>query len=618
MTTGNTAARDDFPERPAALTVASFYASRGWRVLPLNGKAPRTPHGFKDATIDPDRIRKWLQRWPEANIGIATGSASGIIVLDIDARNGGLESLAQLEKEHGSLPQTVKVKTGDGFHLYFEYPGGHIPCRTNIRPGIDVKADGGYVVAPPSLHPNGARYKFASDPSRLADAPQWLVNVIQPAKANGAQAHLVPDGASRSSVTLDEIHISDRIKQLIRDGDVDGKYPSRSEAVFAAIRAMVKAGCNDEPIRAVLLDPAYKLSEKPREKGEAWLQGEIRRAREKPDTDQKQASVHQRRNQPVQQPTEVRCLADVEPEEVDWLWHPYLPIGKVTVIDGDPGVGKSWLTAAIAADLSKGRKLPGGSSPDEPQRVLMLTAEDGLGDTLRPRLDALGADLNLIYGKESSWELDDKGLEQFREIIAEVKPVLVVMDPLVAFMGSKVDMHKANQVRPFMAGLANIARDHSVAIAMVRHMTKGKRDKALYRGLGSIDITAACRSALMVGQGPDGDEQRIIAHTKSNLARKGPSLSYTIKDGKFDWTGEVDITAEDLCREAEDTEVTSARQEAAEFLVEELKDGPVPQKAIVQKAEELGIAKRTLDRAKKPAGVKSRKVDGAWVWQLER
>lgn len=232
-------------------------------------------------------------------------------------------------------------------------------------------------------------------------------------------------------------------------------------------------------------------------------------------------------------------------------------------------------------------------------------------------MDALGADLKLIFGIQLSWELNPEGLAKLDRIIAKHQPSLVIIDPLVAFMGGKLDLHKANQVRTLMAGLAKVAQDRHVAIVIVRHVTKGGREKAIYRGIGSIDITAACRSVLMAGHDPTNEDRRIIAHVKSNLAPLGPSLSYAIKDGHFEWCGAVDVTAEDLCRAADSREVRSALVDATEFLQEALKGGPVRQQDVVRQAKEQSIAKRTLDRAKKSLGVRSEKREGFWVWRIE-
>src|SRR5262245_35159308 len=171
---------------------ALYYVSRGWRVFPLHtvdggrcscgdpnctspGKHPRTQNGVKDASDDPEQIRAWWEECPDASVGIATGAASGLVVLEIDPRNGGNQSYAQLEQEKpGAFAQLLKVCTGSGCtHLYFQHPGGHVPCRANVRPGIDVTADGGYVVAPPSLDVNGVRYRFTSNgPLLLPPFPQ--------------------------------------------------------------------------------------------------------------------------------------------------------------------------------------------------------------------------------------------------------------------------------------------------------------------------------------------------------------------------------------------------------------------------------------------------------------
>lgn len=165
------------------LRAALRAAKRGCPVLPLQnptdegcscgkgecknvGKHPRTPNGFKDATTDPRQIRKWWKRWPRANIGVRTGKVSGFIALDVDKRNGGFESLRELEKEHGPLPDGPQVKTGGGgLHKLFKCPSKLLKSRTGIMPGMDIKAEGGYIVIPPSLHASGKRYSWVKGKS---------------------------------------------------------------------------------------------------------------------------------------------------------------------------------------------------------------------------------------------------------------------------------------------------------------------------------------------------------------------------------------------------------------------------------------------------------------------
>jgi Protein of unknown function (DUF3631)/Bifunctional DNA primase/polymerase, N-terminal len=274
---------------------ALYYASRGWPVLPLYsveggrctfgdvncrspGKHPRTPHGVKDASTSSWQIQRWWKFWPSANVGIATGVASGLLVLDSDPRNGGDASLEQLRNEFpDAFKELLEVLTGSGgAHLYFECRSA-APSRANILPGIDVRADSGYVAAPPSLHISGSRYRFVSNSGLIPPPlPAALHELILPkAQAQGG-------GDASPKDELDSLRVSDAIKNLVREGKPRGQ---RSEALFAAIRAMIKAGHDDEEIIAVLVDPANGLSEKPRDKGLAWLTGEIKRARQKPDRD---------------------------------------------------------------------------------------------------------------------------------------------------------------------------------------------------------------------------------------------------------------------------------------------------------------------------------------------
>ncbi|WP_167525714.1 VapE domain-containing protein [Cupriavidus oxalaticus] len=262
------------PTVNASLQAALDFAVRGWAVFPLKPeeKIPLTQHGFKDATTDPATIRQWWTQWPDANIGIATGCTSGLLVLDIDVKDGaaGAETLQQLESEHGGL-QTRRVQTpSGGQHLYFN-SGGDIGSRGKLLPGLDVRAEGGYVVAPPSVLGNGA-YQWINPDDVPAPLPESLLPLLR-GKREDAHAQDPP-------FSVDDLRVSDDIKALIREGAPRGQ---RSERLFGAIRAMVAAGHSDEEIASVLLDLANGLGEKPREQGRAWLSGEIKRARSKRD-----------------------------------------------------------------------------------------------------------------------------------------------------------------------------------------------------------------------------------------------------------------------------------------------------------------------------------------------
>jgi len=194
-----------------------------------------------------------------------------------------------------------------------------------------------------------------------------------------------------------------------------------------------------------------------------------------------------------------------------------IPLGKLTIIEGDPGVGKSFLTLAIASAGSRGQPLPGHANGGGLFTSLILTAEDGLADTLRPRVDRMGADPHGIVVLDELVMLDEPGLARIDEAITETRAKLVVIDPLVAFIGSGVDIHRANETRAHLAPLANLAETHNVAICVVRHLAKG-RTKAIYAGLGSIDFIAAVRSALLVGFDPSNDQTRVMAHTPKRIS----------------------------------------------------------------------------------------------------
>lgn len=238
----------------------------------------------------------------------------------------------------------------------------------------------------------------------------------------------------------------------------------------------------------------------------------------------------------------IRVSAAVS-RQVEFAWRPYIPLGKVTLIDGDPGVGKSWLTAALACGITTGQlpdpNLLTGWTTFDPAPVLLLSAEDDVEDTIRPRLEAIGADLHRCFVASDYFQLDDAGLTKLEEMIRETAARVVFVDPLVAYFGGTLDMNAANETRAVMAALSDLAARTKSAIVGIRHLRKesqAKGGKAIYRGTGSIDIIGAARSALIVYEDEDSqNRERVVRHIKSNVAAKGEELRYTIRDGRFLW-----------------------------------------------------------------------------------
>ena len=326
----------------------------------------------------------------------------------------------------------------------------------------------------------------------------------------------------------------------------------------------------------------------------------------------------------------------VEVEQIEWLFYPFIPFGKVTIIQGDPGEGKTTMVLQIIAKLTKGEEIfprqeqkieekdgaemPVESNADiseslmEPVNVIYQTAEDGLGDTIKPRLMAAGADCSrvlVIDDREQPLTMLDIRLE---EAIVQTKARLVVLDPIQGFLGAEVDMHRANEIRPLMKRVAVLAEKYHCAIILIGHMNKNSNGKSSYRGLGSIDFQAAARSVLIVGRIKDEPEVRVVCHVKSSLAPEGKSIAFRLdKDNGFEWIGEYDISADDLL--SGDYRGQKSRK-AKEFLLEILADGGVAQKKIEEEAEKRGIKKKTLRNAKLELEIDSVKRGNQWFWML--
>lgn len=306
-------------------------------------------------------------------------------------------------------------------------------------------------------------------------------------------------------------------------------------------------------------------------------------------------------------------MKDVEVKEVEWLWKPYIPSGKITILQGDPGEGKTTMILAVASSLTTGSVLPLMESIDI-SRVIYQTAEDGLGDTIKPRLLSTGADCsNVIVIDESEKELTLSD-ERIEKAIIETGAKLVIIDPLQAYLGAKVDMHRANEIRPIFKNLASVAEKTGCAIVIVGHMNKGS-SKGMYRGLGSIDISAAARSVLIVGRVKDDPNIRIMAQIKSSLAPEGKPIAFELDDENgFSWIGEYDIDIDVLLSGV--SSAGSVLAKAEKLIKEVLSGGPVLSEHIFEKAKENNISQRTLKTAKKNLNVKSAKKKDSWEWSL--
>jgi archaellum biogenesis ATPase FlaH len=308
-------------------------------------------------------------------------------------------------------------------------------------------------------------------------------------------------------------------------------------------------------------------------------------------------------------------LSNVKTEQVKWLWHPYIPFGKITMIQGDPGEGKTTLVLTITALLTKGLPLPEQSTSCEPVNVIYQTAEDGLADTIKPRLEEACADCSRVI------VIDDAKIpltftdDRIEEAIKRENVKLLIFDPLQAFLGGNTDMHRANEVRPIFRRLANVADRTGCAIVIIEHMNKMSATKGLYRGLGSIDIAAAARSILVVGKSKDSDDCRIMAHLKSSLAPVGQSITFEINEG-IHFTGTNTITAEQLLNGGGfGTEFKAKKKDCViEELPKLLEHGEIPCQEVYDYFEEMGISPRTVQDVKKILGVQSHKRSYGFAW----
>lgn len=333
-------------------------------------------------------------------------------------------------------------------------------------------------------------------------------------------------------------------------------------------------------------------------------------------------------------------LASVEPEIVQWLWPAWIPRGKLAILDGDPGLGKSTLLLDLAARVTVGGELPGDGGRAPQGSVVLLTAEDGLADTVRPRLDNLGADLMRVQAltavKGSNGAFDPitlpLHLPALKAAIEQTTAVFVIVDPFTAFLDGQVNSKIDHDIRRALAPLARLAEDTGAAIVLVRHLNKSHGGPALYRGGGSIGMIGAARAGLLVAPDPDDADtpdspRRVLAVVKSNLAARPGSLRFTVAGGangaaRIEWTGVSPHRADRLLADTGDAEERGELRRCVEWLGPYVAEVPRTAKEAAAEAREAGFSEATYRRARQELGIRSEKTGfadkGGWVLVLRR
>lgn len=314
----------------------------------------------------------------------------------------------------------------------------------------------------------------------------------------------------------------------------------------------------------------------------------------------------------------VSLYSNVRTSHVSWLWKPYFPIGKITLLEGDPGDGKSTMMMHLISEITIGGSAPDGFCFGRPKKVIYQCSEDGVSDTIKPRLVNCGADCKYVaYINEevhTGLTLDD---ERIRQAIVEFSPVLVVIDPIQAYLGSDSDLAVAGRDRRLMRRLSLWATTYDCAIVLIGHLNKREGSKGLYRGLGSIDVIAAARSVLQVERDETDPDIRIVKQIKNSLGPANTEIRYEIKpETGFRWIVDAPEELEEPVEQVQD-ENLNKKEKAATIIKNILQVEDVRAKDIFSLMDRNEISRRTAEEVKKEIGIQSVRKMNEWYWHLE-
>lgn len=526
------------------------------------------PRGHKDATVDHNDIAKGFARFPNANYGVVP--LGSLLIIDADGPEGET-AVAAL-----GLPVTMTVKTHRGHHYYFTVAGFAAEKLPKLGMVDYRHSANGYVVGPGSRHVRGTTYRLTGRGEEVAS-----VDMTAFGKARKLRVDFSPKA--------DKIAEGGRNNELTRIAGALRAFGASQRAISRALKAVNEADCSPPLPSSEVEKIAASVSRYPS-------------ARERMFSD----------------------IADVEVEKVEWLYAPYLPRGVLVMLDGRPGLGKSNFVAALAAALTTGRQLVWSESAPR-GRLVILSAEDDAARILKPRLLANGANVSpgQIRFAQELFSLDEKGIELLRAEVASFQPDLVVIDPIIAFIGAGAELNKATDMTRFMTEIDKIAREFNCTILIIRHLRKSGDGDAMMQGIGSVAIAGRVRSMLVMGKHPDDPKVRAVAHAKSNYGPEGKTFTFTLSDGDVpavQWLGIDETLDADHLVQPSTPNGPGRPPEQSEavrmFLETYLAETERPSTEVFTQAKARALANVTVRRVAREMGVIMKRVGVKSFWRL--
>ncbi len=643
------------------LTAALDYLHRGWSPLVLcppdhsrtgdyhrshcqkPGKCPMSEwKAYQTQQPKEKAVRLLFNRYPAANVGVVMGGPGRLVGLDVDSAAG--EQLL-LQWSHGDIPQTYAFSTPAGGHrLIYSVPEGiDLPIKPfkvdGPKEALRILGKGSQTVMPPSTGANGTNYAwlegYTPDDIPLAECPVWLIERLM--NPPSEQPPNIPR-PSTNGVHTPPIRIIERARAYLAACEPAIAGQGGHNQLWKICVKLIKGFHLDEHTALDLLTDYNATCQPP------WSEAELRHKLADASAPGVSSADLTERTSPTPRtpktlrtpthtgrpeiPATVVHLHAVVPKQIEWLWQNWIPLGKLSVLDGDPDLGKSTVLLDLAARITTTGMMPNGTQGVSGP-VLICSAEDGIEDTILPRLHVAQADVTRV---KCITEVDNVPLcfpmhcQKLEDEIARISAKLVIIDPLTAYLD--VDTRSDQEIRRALHPLAKLAERQRCAVIYLRHLNKGNGTKALYRGGGSIAIIGAARSGMLVARDPDNASVRIFAHTKHNLAPEQKSLTYELEylpdhgACRVHWTGESDKKADDLLivisdedREEKEDDISKIEQ-AKMWLADYLADAPKSVKLCHSQAAPLKFNERLLRRAAKALGILFFKANGEWQWRL--